>query len=288
MASVNEPNLKMDIISKKTRSEFKDFFVTTTLREISKYFDNHDVPYTEHPENTDYGGQRRTLVENYYTGIDWTNPNQCRKILNVYEDVLIDLRDNRDSWNSDDRRKWLENLTKFLLRDGFAFENGKLSSVGQIVNFEDLQNATDLLDKTHFQEYIERIKKSITEDPSLAIGSTKELVESTLKTILNQMEIPFDKVDDVPKLLKSVQKALELVPDNVDDSKKGAEIIKILLSNLGQVVIKLTELRNLYGTGHGKEKARNGLSDRHAKLAVGAGITLSTFLLETFELRRNK
>lgn len=278
----------MDIISKKTRSEFKEYFVTTTLREIESYFDNHDIPFTEHPNDTNYGGQRRTLVENYYVGVDWENPSILRKVLNVYQDVLNDLADNKNVWNTEQNKVWFDKLSKFLLRDGFEFSNGKLSSVGQIVSFEDLQNATDLLDKTHFQEYIDRIKKSITEDPGLAIGSTKELVESTLKTILNKSEIPFDKNDDVPKLLKSVQKALELVPDDVDDSKKGSDIIKILLSNLSQVVIKLTELRNLYGTGHGKENARKGLNDRHAKLAVGAGITLATFLLETFEHRRLK
>lgn len=278
----------MDIISKKTRSEFKEYFVTTTLREIENYFDNHDVLFTEHSEDANYGGQRRTLVENYYVGIDWTNPIMCRKILNVYQDVLNDLADNKYIWNTEQNKLWFDKLSKFLLRDGFEFSNGKLSSVGQIVNFEDLQNATDLLDKTHFQEYIDRIKKSITEDVGLAIGSTKELVESTLKTILNRLEIPFDKNDDIPKLLKSVQKALELVPDDVDEAKKGSDIIKVLLNNLGQVVIKLTELRNLYGTGHGKENARKGLNERHAKLAVGAGITLSTFLLETFELRRLK
>ena len=278
----------MELISKKTRAEFQDFFVTKTLREISKYFDNQDVLFTEHPADTSFGGQRRTLVENYYTAINWTDTKQVRKILNVYEDILNDLAEIEDHWDTNKNKEWLEKLKKKLLQDGFEFINRKLSSVGQVANFDDLQNATDLLDKTHFQEYIERIKKSVTDDPSLAIGSTKELVEATLKTILSKQNIIFDKDDDVPKLLKSVQKALELVPDDVDDAKKGANIIKILLSNLGQVVIKLTELRNLYGTGHGKEKIRKGLTERHAKLAVGAGITLSTFLLETFEHRRTK
>lgn len=278
----------MDLISKKTRTEFQEFFVTKTLREISKYFDNHDVPFSKLPEGNNYGGQRRTLVENYYFGIDWTDPKIVRKVLNVYEDVLNDLNEIENIWDRDINKTWLEKLTKFLIRDGYAFKNRKISKVVQVTDFDDLQNATDLLDKSHFQEYIERIKKSIAEDPSLAIGSTKELVESTLKTILSKSNIEFDKDDDVPKLLKSVQKSLELVPDEVDDAKKGSEIIKILLSNLGQVVIKLTELRNIYGTGHGKEKIKMGLNERHARLAVGAGITLSTFLLETFEHRRTR
>ena len=278
----------MDIISKKTRSEFQDFFVTKTLREISKYFDNHDVIFTVLPEGSSFSGQRRTLVENYFTGIIWSDLKEVRKIINVFEDVLNDLNEVEDLWGNDNSKVWLEKLRTLLIRDGFEFNSKKLSLVGQVANFEDLQNATDLLDKTHFQEYIERIKKSISNDPSLAIGSTKELVEATLKIILNKLNITFDKDDDVPKLLKSVQKALKLVPDEIDDAKKGADIIKILLSNLGQVVIKLTELRNLYGTGHGKENVRKGLNERHARLAVGAGITLSTFLLETFEQRRTE
>jgi hypothetical protein len=54
-------------------------------------------------------------------------------------------------------------------------------------------------------------------NPSLAIGSTKELVEATIKTILTHLEIEIDKNYDVPKLLKKVQKCLEIVPDSIDN-----------------------------------------------------------------------
>lgn len=54
------------------------------------------------------------------------------------------------------------------------------------------------------------------------------------------------------------------------------------------MVVKVAELRNLYGTGHGKDKKRTGLNERHARLTVGAGVTLLTFLLETFELKRKE
>jgi hypothetical protein len=48
----------------------------------------------------------------------------------------------------------------------------------------------------------------------------------------------------------------------------------------------LAELRNLYGTGHGKEGSTKGLAARHAKLAVGAAITLADFLFDTHENRK--
>ena len=278
----------MDLISKKTRSEFQEFLVSTTIREIERYFDNHDIQFTQLPAEKLPSGQRRSQVAQYYASVEWTNPKQVRQVLNVYSDILSDLTSTTASWSADIGQTWIDKLTKVLLKDGYLFDNGKISIVGQVVSFDDLENATDLLDKGHFQEYIERIKKSIDQDPGLAIGSTKELVEATLKTILTELKIPADKDDDIPKLLKQVQKALDLVPDGVDDSRKGAEIIKVLLSNLGQVVIKVAELRNLYGTGHGKDKRRTGLSERHARLTVGAGVTLSTFLLETFELKRNE
>lgn len=278
----------MDLISRRTRSEFEEYLTTLTLREIGLYFDNHDVPFSSLPPNRVLTGQRRSLITQYYQGVDWANSKHVKRILNVYADVLSDLNDLEGSYNVDFKKDWFTRLIKFLLKDGYKFENGRISKVGDVADFEDLRNAVSLLDKSHFQEYIERIKKSIDQDASLAIGSAKELVESVLKTILTEMNLSFDKNDDIPVLLKRVQKAINLVPDDVDDSKKGADIIKILLNNLGQVVVKVAELRNLYGTGHGKEKMRKGLSERHARLVVGASVTLSAFLLETFELVRNK
>ncbi|HOW68122.1 MAG TPA: abortive infection family protein [Candidatus Paceibacterota bacterium] len=57
--------------------------------------------------------------------------------------------------------------------------------------------------------------------------------------------------------------------------------VKRLLSNLGTVSDGLAELRNLQGTGHGKEATEPGLKTRHARLAVGAATSLGAFLWES-------
>ena len=54
-----------------------------------------------------------------------------------------------------------------------------------------------------------------------------------------------------------------------------------LLANLGVVVQSLGEVRNLYGTGHGRTHKKQVMQPRHARLAAGAATTLATFLLET-------
>jgi len=50
-------------------------------------------------------------------------------------------------------------------------------------------------------------------------------------------------------------------------------------------VQSLAELRNAYGTGHGKGLGQTQLAPRHAALAVNASVTLATFLFQTHEDR---
>jgi hypothetical protein len=79
-----------ELISKKTRNEFREFFVGWTLREIEMEFDAADVPLdSEYTPSTP--GARRSLVEQYYHSVDWTRWKDVRKVLFVYENVLTHL-----------------------------------------------------------------------------------------------------------------------------------------------------------------------------------------------------
>lgn len=138
-----------------------------------------------------------------------------------------------------------------------------------------LSNSFDL------NQYIGRIRRTIESDPELAVGSTKEMLESVLKSILEAKGEILGK-EDLPQLLKRVQKVLNLDPSEVDVNAKGSDIVKRTLSNLGQVVIGIDELRNLYGTGHGRTR-RSGITPRHARLVVSSGAALAVFLMDTFE-----
>jgi len=145
------------------------------------------------------------------------------------------------------------------------------------------------LDANHLAEQIRRLEASVATDPSLAIGTAKELIETCCKTILAERGITISGTADVPTLTKETLKALKLVPEGIPDANRGADVIKRLLSNLGTIGNGLAELRGLYGTGHGKHGSASGLGARHAKLAVGAAATLAIFLFETHtETKRTK
>jgi hypothetical protein len=89
----------------------------------------------------------------------------------------------------------------------------------------------------------------------------------------------------ITELVKTTARALSLTPDDIPDRVRASETIKRLLSNLGTLAQGIAELRNLYGTGHGRVASAKGLASRHAKLAVGAASTLAVFFVETHNTR---
>ena len=149
----------------------------------------------------------------------------------------------------------------------------------------DVRTIARLFDAAYIDQQVKRISDSVDNDPELAIGTAKELVESCCRTILEERGKPVQGKPEIPALTKATMKELRLVPEGVPEGAKGCEIIRRLLSNLGTVVQGLAELRGLYGTGHGKEGRTRSLKPRHAKLAAGAAATLVTFLFETHKER---
>lgn len=143
--------------------------------------------------------------------------------------------------------------------------------------------ATITLDANYILKQIKRMEASIETDPELAIGTAKEFVETICKTILSELGEKFQDDEKVQNLVKMTLKKLQLAPDEIHDAGRAASITKTLLSNLASIAVNLTELRNPYGTGHGKAAQSKGLGIRHARLAVGASSTLAVFLFETYK-----
>lgn len=140
-------------------------------------------------------------------------------------------------------------------------------------------------DRDYLTKQITRMEGSIESDPELAIGTAKELIETCCKTIMIALGEEPNKDWDLPRLVKETAKRLQLTPDDVNPDAAAAESIRRVLGNLGSIVSGIAELRNSYGTGHGKSLGHGGLGPRHARLAVGAASTLAMFLFETYEQR---
>ena len=147
------------------------------------------------------------------------------------------------------------------------------------------KTVADALDAGWMQREIMRLEAAVETDPSLAIGTAKELVESCCKSILSRQNVEVPKSATLPELTKLLTKELKLVPEGISDEAKGADTIKLLLRNLVTITQYLTELRSLYGSGHGRDGNYRGLEPRHARLAVGAAVAFIDFVSETYHQR---
>jgi len=151
---------------------------------------------------------------------------------------------------------------------------GDVPAVGSLTNAQESAKGFDV------EAHIRRIRDSLADDPAQAIGSTKELLETVFKTVLGMHGARIGN-EEMPKLLKRTQAALGLDPADVDIAIPGAESLRKLLGSMAQIVVAVTELRNLYGTGHGKSNAP-GLDAGTSKLVVAAGTSLAAYLMTRY------
>lgn len=149
-----------------------------------------------------------------------------------------------------------------------------------------VKTADDLKDKfssEYMSRQIELMVSMQSTNPTNAIGMAKELIESCCKTILDDLGIVWSKTDDVPQLTSKTMDALNLLPANIQETDQGADAIRVVLGNLRAILSKLAEIRNTFGSGHGKSASFQGLEERHAKLAVGSSITFVDFIWSTYD-----
>ncbi len=168
---------------------------------------------------------------------------------------------------------WSEfaDLQDQLEQSGIHPTNLSVQELLAITNSESVQDA--------WQKCFDRREN----DPEGAITSSRTLVESTCKHILETLgEIP-DSSGNLPKLYKQTAKVLNLSPDLY-----GENVIKQILSGCGTVVEGLASLRNKYGDSHGQGISKSKPQKRHAELAVNLAGTLSSFLIATFEEKQDK
>lgn len=156
-------------------------------------------------------------------------------------------------------------------------------SAGSEPHVDEAANVAERLSGVHVGQQVRRLREALEKDTELAIGTAKEFVETICKAILKERKVETSKDVDFPALVKVAIRSLTVVPPALGETSQPAKTVTVLLGNLGSIGHRLAELRNQYGTGHGREAGYVGLQKRHAKLVVGAAVSLAVFLYECHE-----
>jgi hypothetical protein len=262
--------MSAELISRTTRGLFRDLMTDSTLGKIGAAFrDEGFAPSTTCTYED--SSSRRTLTQEYLEAVDWTSPAHLARALRVFERLIDDLDAELIS-----RVRFLNSLR----RDGYVpdEDTNHLVPIGPRLPDIALNN---LKDPSAIREHLDRIRRAVIDDPALAIGSTKELIESTAKVVLAERGLSVDEKADMPALISQAQRALGLHPSTTTPGPDGSDPVKKILGSVTGIAVGVNELRNRSGTGHGPTATRTGLGLRHAHLAVNAALTWCQLVLDT-------
>jgi hypothetical protein len=255
------------VFSRRTLGVFEDASASIPLRQIDRAFEGADIRLGEDPGGPD--GARRVQFRRYIVSVDQHDPQQLGRLGDALGALIDEVAASKQDF-----------LVKAAERDGFIFANGVFQPAGTAPSSFAVTRVEDL---AFIDDRGRRLHLLANDSPKDAIGGAKELVESACRTVLRLIGEPAPgKRADLVDIAKSTLIALELVPAGIDDAKKGADLVRRCLQQLGAVVGSLAELRNVYGSGHGRDGKWKGLSPRHARLAVGAAVTFAGFVAETY------
>lgn len=167
---------------------------------------------------------------------------------------------------------WLRETHPDLFRDVYESEFDE--------SLLQLEHQAVALGASDTPRHIARIRRSVDTDPEQAIGSSKELLESVLKTILGDYRESYSSNDDLAKLLKDVRRTLAL-----ESGRTGSARDRVL-NGLSAIAAGVAELRNLHGTGHGRGRTDEP-DTAYAHLAVNSSTALAHFLIEMHKAKKN-
>lgn len=270
-----------DLIRSGVRNLLREYWVGTTLGAIADTFNSAGFS-PDRAFQSEATGARRALVDQYYAAIDWRSVAQVNRFVGeIVQAVLVNLESQGDAggqWATEAKTRH-EQLVRLLELDGFTVTGNRVQLSNQSALIEQARRAGDLQTLAAMLPRLE----DTDSDPWLAIGTAKEIIEHIARVVIARSGAADPPKDtDLGDLTKAALKSLALLPADVPDAKRGADSIRRALQGLVQIVQGTAELRNLYGTGHGR-KATARLYGRHARLVVGAALAWAGFIAETWE-----
>lgn len=172
--------LMTELIGLTRRGMFRDPMTDSTYGAISKAF--QDGGFAPNPDSTyDDTSVRRSITQAYLETVSWEDHHHVARFLRVAERLLGAFEDPRVQpfWN-------------LLQRDRYHRDaaSGHLALVGPCLLKGSLGNLTD---GSAILEQVDRIRRAVTEDPALGIGSAKELAESAAKVVLRERGLVVDE-----------------------------------------------------------------------------------------------
>ncbi|GAT74861.1 hypothetical protein MHM582_3369 [Microbacterium sp. HM58-2] len=145
-----------------------------------------------------------------------------------------------------------------------------------------LRDHPDLADKVVLIQHLDRIQRDLDSDPSAAISSSKNLLETLCKIVLTDRGVAYTRADELPGLFTKVASELSINAESVPGDARASDPIRKMMRTLTTTVQAVAEARNSsLGDGHGGEH-ESPAEPRHARLVYNATTAVAEFIVDTW------
>lgn len=130
-------------------------------------------------------------------------------------------------------------------------------------------------------EQLARLQGAI-DDPALAIGAAKDLLEAVAKFVLEEIAGGVPANADFSSLWFHARDRLGIHPKDVTDGQPGGSHVRAILQSTWTIAEKVNDLRNEQGTGHGRTLP-TGITSEMAVLVVREACSVAEFTLRALD-----
>lgn len=264
---------------------------------LARLFDLKNLPSRNDDRYTNaYDDIYQHMVNNNDWEPDWLYTDPRINLLHVEDETYLKFLamtlHPRVRTKPDEVSKLVEIYNRHLDADGFEVAqtdqisgkpiySGRQKVIGQAHLTAKKVEIKKYLNTAYVNSKINTMTDAIHKDTDLAIGTAKELLETTCKSILKQKGVSVEPDWTLTQLIKTTTNNLDFTPKEAAEPDKADKAIRQILGGISSIVHGVAELRNSYGTGHGKDADFKGLEIKYAKLFVGVVSEIAILYLAT-------
>ena len=230
-------------------------------------------------ENTDPLEVIGFLIKNFMAP-PLPEPNRVFLNDNFFDE---DFRDDEKPALTEQQEKTIEKIREALTRANLQYIPGV--GISHISNSAS-RSLKEILEKHDYVAInleFERALKNAESNPREAVSAACNILESLFKTYIEEEKLEMPAKQDLQPVWKVVRDDLGLNQSTIKDRD-----LQEILSGIFATVNGISALRTHASSAHGAGKNLYSLKPRHARLAVHSAHTLVTFVLESWQEKREK
>lgn len=251
---------------------------------LNRIFDLKNFPSRDYRYNNAYDDIYKHMVFNNDWESDWVFTDTRFNLMHCEDEIFLTFLSEtiHPAVRNEEEEilKAQEIYNKNLLADGYEIIqvseisgkpvfSGREIIIGQGRLSSKKAEIKKYLNSEYVNNKINLMNEAVSSNTDLAIGTAKEVLETVCKSILKKYSIEISPDWNIGKLLKETTTVIDIKPRNANNPGVAENSIKRLLGGMSTTIQGIAELRNAYGSGHGKEPDFVCLEPKYAKLIVG-------------------